>query len=149
MSKTRKSAETVGGAVALILALFVALCFMSNAQAHNNVNTYHAEVIRVVDGDTMDMRIDMGLGMILEDRIRVLGFNAPETFRPRNEAERAHGKEATKRASELLQGHLTVVVSGRGSFGRVLARIILEDGTDFSETMISGGLEKRGQYGKI
>ena len=132
----------------IVAAILCGMLVFSNVASAESLPlyTYRAEVTRVVDGDTMDMTIDMGLGIVLRDRVRVLDFDAAETWRPKNEAERKHGEAATKRATELLSAPVTVVVDGRGSFGRVLARIVLEDGRDFAEVMKSEGFQKRPHY---
>ena len=41
---------------------------------------YKAEVVRVVDGDTVDVLIDLGLNVFTKERIRLFGINTPETY---------------------------------------------------------------------
>ena len=69
---------------------------------------YKAHVIRIIDGDTVEAVVDLGFDVKITKNIRIIAeshpkFDTPETWRPKTEAERAHGKEATARATELLQ----------------------------------------------
>lgn len=109
---------------------------------------YRAEILRVVDADTVDAAIDVGFGITMSQRFRLNDYDAPETFRPRNEAEKAHGKAATERAIELLIGKNVLIRSTvvSGIYGRFSATIWLEDGRDFAEVMISEGFAKRKDY---
>lgn len=110
--------------------------------------TYKGVIDRVVDGDTMDVTLDMGFGMSTKQRLRIDSFDAPETWRPSNEAEKAHGEAATIRANELLSvdGLLFLTDKAVGIFGRYSAEIILPDGRYFSEVMVDEGFTKRKDY---
>jgi micrococcal nuclease len=109
---------------------------------------YKAKVLRVVDADTMDMEVDLGFSIRINQRFRVDGYDAPETWRPRNEAEREHGERATARAIELLMDKEIHIQSSKvaGIYGRYGAIIFLEDGRIFSEVMINEGFEKQDNY---
>lgn len=104
-------------------------------------------ITRIIDGDTFVGILHLGFGVGLEKRIRVLGFDAPETWRPQNQKEAEHGRLATEYATELLNGATTVTFSGNrfDSFGRVLLNICI-DGEDFVEKMVDAGFEKRSHY---
>lgn len=109
---------------------------------------YKGIVNRVVDADTVDATLDMGFGMFTKQRLRIDDFDAPETWRPRNEAEKIHGKEATARAKELLEGKEVIFNTSKavGIYGRFGASILLGDGTKYKEIMIKEGYEKKGTY---
>jgi len=109
---------------------------------------YRAEILRVVDADTVDAAVDAGFGITMTQRFRLNDYDAPETFRPRNEAEKIHGKAATERAIELLMGKKILLKSTKvaGIYGRFGATIWLEDGRDFTEVMINEGFSKRKDY---
>lgn len=109
---------------------------------------YKGVIDRVVDADTMDVTLDMGFGMYTKQRLRIDGFDAPETWRPKNEEERKHGEAATKRAKELLDSDELIFKTAKiaGIYGRFSAEIILPDWRNFSEVMISEGFEKREEY---
>ncbi len=109
---------------------------------------YKAKVIRVVDADTIDAAVDMGFGITMTQRFRVNDYDAPETFRPRNEAEKIHGKRATVRAIELLMGDDILLKSTKvaGIYGRFGADIWLKNGENFIEIMINEGFSKKKNY---
>jgi micrococcal nuclease len=66
---------------------------------------YMGRIVRVVDGDTLDVEIDLGFSIKHELRLRLLGLNAPE-----------HGSEAGERATEYVRGW---VHNHGGTDGRV------------------------------
>jgi len=88
---------------------------------------YKARIIRVVDGDTVDVDIDLGFGIWLTDeRVRIMGIDTPES-RTRDKVEKVFGKAAKERLKSLLGPYATlktrVAKDGedmRGKFGRVL-----------------------------
>jgi len=89
---------------------------------------YRATLLDVVDGDTVDVDIDLGFGIWMKDeRVRIMGIDTPES-RTRDLEEKKFGLAAKKRITELL-GEGTVVLKtqvGRGGedmkgkFGRIL-----------------------------
>lgn len=109
---------------------------------------YKGKVDRVVDGDTVDATVDVGFGIWVKQRFRIDGYDAPETFRPRNEAEKIHGKAATARAKELLEGKDLIFTTSKeiGVYGRYGASITLPDGTLFKDKMIQEGYSKKDEY---
>lgn len=109
---------------------------------------YKGKVLNIVDADTVDARLDVGFGLSIEQRFRIDSYDAPETWRPRNEAERDHGIEATKRTIELLENKKLIFITSKsaGIYGRYGAQIFLEDGRDFAQVMIQEGYEKREEY---
>ena len=58
-------------------------------------------ISRIVDGDTVDARIDMGFKIIYEERIRLLGLDTPESFTS-NKKEKVLGLAAKARIKELI-----------------------------------------------
>lgn len=91
-----------------------------------------ATVLRVVDGDTIDVRDDTR-GRI---RIRLLGIDSPETKKP-GYTIGCGGPEATAFATETLAGQRVAVTSDptqdtHDRYGRTLAYIVLADGRDFA-----------------
>ena len=83
---------------------------------------YGCELLRVIDGDTIDVRADLGFDVSLRLRLRFAGINTPES-RTRNLEERALGKVATARLAEVLESADSIEFEsfGKGKFGRVLA----------------------------
>lgn len=109
---------------------------------------YKGYVKRVVDADTVDVVLQLGFHVLTEQRLRIDSFDAPETWRPRNESELMHGKAATERANELLMNKKLIFVTSKdsGIYGRFGASIILDDGSNYAEKMISEGYQKRDSY---
>ena len=88
---------------------------------------YRATIRRVVDGDTVDVDIDLGFGIWLKDeRVRMMGIDTPES-RTRDKVEKKFGKAAGARLKSLL-GKTAVLKTRvakdgedmKGKFGRIL-----------------------------
>ena len=91
---------------------------------------YNAEVLRVVDGDTLDARIDLGFDVHVKKRIRLHGIDTWES-RTRDAEEKEKGIAAKSRLVELLQadqGKFKLISYGVGKFGRVLGDIEISAG---------------------
>lgn len=95
----------------------------------SNLYTYKAKLNRVVDGDTIDVSVDLGFDTWKKVRVRMMGINAPES-RTRDKEEKKRGKAATKYLRDLLESHDFVFIlksHGVGKFGRCLGEILFED----------------------
>jgi micrococcal nuclease len=107
---------------------------------------YRAKVIKVVDGDTVDVDIDLGFGVWLKDeRVRIMGIDTPES-RTRDKVEKKFGLAAKARLKELLGATpilKTQVGKGgedmKGKFGRILGDFLTEDGKKCGELLIKEG----------
>ena len=91
---------------------------------------YNAEVLRVVDGDTLDARIDLGFDVHVNKRIRLMGIDTWES-RTRDKAEKAKGLAAKARLKKLLKedkNKFKLISHGTGKFGRVLGDIEISVG---------------------
>jgi|3_EtaG_2_1085321.scaffolds.fasta_scaffold04619_5 micrococcal nuclease len=89
---------------------------------------YNAEIIRVVDGDTLVALIDVGFHTHVKSTLRLYGINTPEK-RTRNLEEKEKGIAATERVEELLKQcdyKVRLNSHGIGKFGRCLAEISLK-----------------------
>lgn len=88
---------------------------------------YRCRLVKVVDGDTVDVDIDLGFGVWLKnERVRIMGIDTPES-RTRDKVEKVFGKAASKRLKELLGKDpvlkTQVAKDGedmKGKFGRIL-----------------------------
>ena len=88
---------------------------------------YRASVIKVVDGDTVDVDIDLGFGVMLKDeRVRIMGIDTPES-RTRDKVEDLFGEAAKERVKHLLSNKVKlktqIAKNGedmKGKFGRIL-----------------------------
>ena len=88
---------------------------------------YFCKVERVVDGDTIDVNIDLGFDIHHSARVRMMGIDTPES-RTRNLAEKALGLASKARLKEMLKGQKVKLLTskeGKGKFCRVLADVIL------------------------
>jgi micrococcal nuclease len=87
---------------------------------------YGAEVLNVVDGDTVDLRIDLGFDIHHKIRVRLYGVNTPES-RTSNKEEKVLGLKAKQFTKDWLSGHKWVFVNTipdkNDKYGRILARI--------------------------
>jgi endonuclease YncB( thermonuclease family) len=80
------------------------------------------EVVRVVDGDTVDVILDLGFGLFKKERCRVAGVDTPEK-RTRNDKEKMLGNDATAFAEQWFaeEGSIIVKTEKDGKYGRMLA----------------------------
>ena len=86
--------------------------------------TYKIELIRVVDGDTIDAYIDLGFDVKIKKRIRLMGINSPES-RTRDLEEKARGLAAKDRLKAILEGASIIQLTsyGVGKYGRCLGEL--------------------------
>jgi micrococcal nuclease len=106
------------------------------------------EINRVLDGDTIDVTIDLGFDLYKKERVRVAGVDTPEK-RTRDLEEKELGIDATNWLKEKLEGALagdddlvirTELVGGVGKYGRLLGWLYLGDGNvSLNEQMIEEG----------
>ena len=106
---------------------------------------YHCVIDRVVDGDTVDVDIDLGFGVWLKsERVRISNIDAPET-RTRDLDEKAAGLAAKEFVESVLPvGSTQTLVSRefKGKFGRILGDFRVMRGStmwDLSNLLISEG----------
>jgi micrococcal nuclease len=88
--------------------------------------SYKAELVRVVDGDTVVLDVDLGFNTTLRETFRLAGINAPESRGP----ERIEGKAAAAHLIGLLCNEsLTIdtLKDSKGKYGRYLAYLYIED----------------------
>ena len=57
---------------------------------------------KIIDGDTVDLTIDLGFNLHKTDRYRLAGFDAPETFRPLTDKEKAAGEATKAHLAEIM-----------------------------------------------
>jgi micrococcal nuclease len=89
---------------------------------------YKAVVDRVVDGDTIDVTIDLGFSVWKKMRVRMEGINTPES-RTRDKEEKKRGLAAKARLVEILEfnnNNCVLKVSGVGKYGRALAIVLVD-----------------------
>jgi len=111
---------------------------------------YSAQVVRVVDGDTVAVHVYPWPGMIVETRIRLLGIDTPE-LRGRCDDEKAKARAAKQTTAGLLPPGATIKLRRvkRDKFaGRHDAEIILSDGRSLGDVLITAGLARAYDGGK-
>ena len=110
-----------------------------------NTNEYDVKVLKVVDGDTVDVDIDLGFGVTLTDeRVRIMGIDTPES-RTRDKVEDLFGEAAKARLKELMKdGGKLITTEDRkgedmkGKFGRILGDFKV-DGKLVTDILIEEG----------
>ena len=106
------------------------------------------EINRVLDGDTIDVTIDLGFDLFKKERVRIAGVDTPEK-RTRNLEEKELGIDATNWLKEKLEGAIsgdddlvirTELVGGVGKYGRLLGWCYIGDApVSLNEQMITEG----------
>jgi len=106
------------------------------------------EITKVLDGDTIDVLIDLGFDLYKKERVRIAGVDTPEK-RTRDLEEKALGIDATNWLKDKLEGAIsgdddlvirTELVGGVGKYGRLLGWLYIGDATvSLNEQMIEEG----------
>lgn len=107
-----------------------------------------AQVVTVLDGDTLEVRVHIWLGQDLGTRVRLAGIDAPEL-----KGKCDHERDLARRARAYLLARLDPAAAGAGTVrlrevrygkfaGRVLARVETMDGTDLGQDLIAAGLAR-------
>jgi len=111
------------------------------------VYEYRAELIKVVDGDTVDVDIDLGFGVWLKnERVRIMGIYTPES-RTSDKVEKLFGLAAKNRVKKMLEKNVVLKTFAakdgedmKGKFGRILGDFYIEsEGKLLTEVMIEEG----------
>jgi len=107
---------------------------------------YKVKVIKVVDGDTVDVDIDLGFGVVLSDeRVRIMGIDTPES-RTRDKVEKVFGLASKARLKALL-GKTAILKTQinkngedmKGKFGRILGDFVSVDGRMVTDILVEEG----------
>jgi micrococcal nuclease len=106
---------------------------------------YRVKILKVIDGDTVDVDIDLGFGVWIKDeRVRIMGIDTPES-RTRDKTEKVFGLASKERLKEMLgkEAILKTMVNKdgedmKGKFGRILGDFVYED-TTVSKVLINEG----------
>ena len=103
---------------------------------------YAVTIKRVVDGDTVDVDIDLGFGVVLaNERVRIMGIDTPES-RTRDLVEKKFGLAAKAKLKEIL-GKKAILkcekYDAKGKFGRILGDFSTADGQMATKILIETG----------
>lgn len=97
---------------------------------------YRATVLKVVDGDTVDFKLDVGFNVSIDMKIRLSGINAPEKSTP-------PGVTAKRWLDSKLRPGTVVTLKTekdkQEKYGRYLGTIIMEDFTNINEELVKAG----------
>ena len=126
-----------------------------------NLFYYGVKSFRVIDGDALDMTVDLGFGVLIEHRVRLYGINTPESHGRTPEPEKARGIAAKDALSAFLHNSSThlpekIIVqthrikrrSGEidertGKYGRYMVSLWVEESdgalTDINRAMVTEG----------
>jgi micrococcal nuclease len=100
---------------------------------------YRCSIERVVDGDTVDVTIDLGFKIFHKARVRLYGIDTPES-RTRDKDEKARGLLAKSYIVDKVESAENIIIrtkkDAKGKFGRILGELIV-DNTNLNEAMIS------------
>ena len=88
---------------------------------------YRCKLIKIIDGDTMDIDIDLGFGVWLKgERVRLYGIDTPES-RTRDKTEKKYGLAAKSFATSFLKDEWLILKTkeydAKGKFGRILGEL--------------------------
>jgi micrococcal nuclease len=103
---------------------------------------YKCKLVRVVDGDTADVLIDLGFDTWRKSRLRFKGVDTWEK-RTRDKEEKVKGLAAsafTQKYLEMNEGNFVIQSYGKGKYGRVLAEIFIEgEDKSLNQLLIENG----------
>ena len=103
---------------------------------------YFCKITRVVDGDTVDIELDLGFKLTKKDRVRLPGIATPES-RPRNLAEKKLGleaKEVLKAWCKKHKGKIIIHTESEGKYGRLLGALYsTESDQSVNDLMLEAG----------
>ena len=103
---------------------------------------YKCKLVRVIDGDTADVMIDLGFDTWIKSRLRFKGVDTWEK-RTTDKEEKIKGLAATAFTQtylELNEGQFTIQSYGKGKYGRVLAEIFIDgEEKSLNELLIENG----------
>ena len=100
---------------------------------------YNCKVEKIVDGDTIDVVLDLGFDILHKSRVRLYGIDTPES-RTRNLDEKVRGKMASAFLRKAIEEGEKVCIQtklkdSRGKFGRVLGDVVV-DGVNINQSMV-------------
>jgi len=115
--------------------------------------TYKAKLVRVINGDTLDIEIDLGFDIIIKQRLKLYGINTPDS-RSTNVTTKQKGLDVKQRLIAILTKEFKVetMLNKRGKYGRILGKVYIVDENDnevcINELLVDEGLAVRYNIGK-
>ncbi len=132
----------------LLIVLFAGAYYFrytNDTSSHAGAPEESGSVVRVVDGDTIDVKIGGA-----EKRVRLIGVNAPESVKPETPVE-CYGKEASDYAKKLLEGKQVRLETDRSNtdkYDRLLRYVYLASNgnSTVNELIVEGGYARAVSY---
>jgi endonuclease YncB( thermonuclease family) len=98
---------------------------------------YLARVERVIDGDTVDLSIDLGFHTYVIKRVRLININAPERFTEEGKLAKAFVENALAVGMEVV---IKTKLDSNDKYGRVLGEIFIDKNISLNEMLLMNGL---------
>ncbi len=131
------------------IAVFLAAGGAGPAAAADLAGPVEAAVLRVIDGDTIEVAAAIWLDQVVTVRVRLRGADAPELGGARCEPERALAIRARDRLAALAGARVTLTEIGRDKYaGRVDATVTGPDGSDLAARLVAEGLARAYEGGR-
>lgn len=111
----------------------------------DNLYTYKGELIRIVDGDTIEAMIDLGFDTWTKRFIDLSDVDAPE-IRTKNESEKLKGIAAKEELERLVTPIFYIKSKNYNSFGRSSAELFNENGLNIGKEMFEKGYIKKEEF---
>lgn len=141
--QTRKIAIIATGAA--LLVHYIRVMAKNDMDQYIAMYEYHVKkVTKVVDGDTIDVDIDLGFDISFSSRVRLAGIDTPES-RTTDLAEKALGLEVKDKLKHLIEGAKSIVIKtekmdSSEKYGRILGWLYLDGAeTSVNEALVAGG----------
>ena len=105
-----------------------------------NLYRYKCYLCRVIDGDTVDLDIDLGFSVLLKkQRVRLAGIDTPES-RTRNLIEKKLGLQAKALLQKMCEEPFVLESLGKGKYGRLLGVLWNNQGESINQNLIDAEL---------
>ena len=102
------------------------------------------EVVKIVDGDTLDVVLDLGFSVRVKSRVRLAGIDTPEmASKDLGDRERARAARQFVQAWIAQGGQLRARTTKDDKYGRMLAELVREDGATITDALLDARLAKR------
>ncbi|WP_350335644.1 thermonuclease family protein [Coralliovum pocilloporae] len=133
--------------IRLLAVVTLLPCFLfssGTAEARSSlIGSYQADILRILDGDTVEARVRIWIGQTVTIRVRLRGIDAPE-LKASCMSERKAARKSRAALDQLLRNRTVrlTAVSGGKYHGRILADVHLQDGRSLSDIMLARKLAK-------
>jgi len=104
---------------------------------------YKCKVLKVIDGDTVDVQTDLGFDILLNMRVRLFGIDAPEMSTPEGKAARLWLIDAMPVESEWT---LATIKDRKEKYGRYLGEFRQNEDTTINKRIVEAGHAKWKQW---